>query len=97
MLQKLIRSLGVGAAVLVLGLSLGGAAAADVTLLSVSYDPTRELYQNIDKAFVAQWKAKTAKPSLSINPTAVLRGDSLQRSGHGRVRRCVGGVRPHQG
>jgi len=66
MLQKLIRSLGVGAAVLVLGLSLGGAAAADVTLLSVSYDPTRELYQNIDKAFVTQWKAKTGQ-TVTIN------------------------------
>src|SRR6476661_6734747 len=35
------------------------AAAADVTLLNVSYDPTRELYQDIDAAFARQWKAKT--------------------------------------
>ncbi|MGH8854560.1 MAG: sulfate ABC transporter substrate-binding protein [Telluria sp.] len=33
--------------------------AADVTLLNVSYDPTRELYQDIDAAFARQWKAKT--------------------------------------
>jgi sulfate/thiosulfate-binding protein len=33
--------------------------AADVTLLNVSYDPTRELYQQIDAAFAAEWKAKT--------------------------------------
>ena len=33
--------------------------AADVTLLNVSYDPTRELYQQYDAAFAAHWKAKT--------------------------------------
>jgi sulfate transport system substrate-binding protein len=31
---------------------------ADVTLLNVSYDPTRELYQDVNKAFAAQWEAK---------------------------------------
>ena len=35
------------------------ARAADVTLLNVSYDPTRELYQDVNRAFAAQWKAKT--------------------------------------
>ena len=30
-----------------------------VKLLNVSYDPTRELYQNINAAFAKQWKAKT--------------------------------------
>ena len=29
--------------------------AADVTLLNVSYDPTRELYQDVGKAFAAKW------------------------------------------
>jgi len=33
--------------------------AAEVTLLNVSYDPTRELYQQYDAAFSAYWKAKT--------------------------------------
>lgn len=33
--------------------------AADVTLLNVSYDPTRELYQDYNAAFVKYWKAKT--------------------------------------
>ncbi len=33
--------------------------AADVTLLNVSYDPTRELYQDFNAAFAKQWKAKT--------------------------------------
>lgn len=35
------------------------AMAADVTLLNVSYDPTRELYEAINPAFAKQWKAKT--------------------------------------
>jgi sulfate/thiosulfate transport system substrate-binding protein len=35
------------------------AAAADITLLNVSYDPTRELYQDFNTAFAKQWKAKT--------------------------------------
>ena len=35
------------------------AAAADVSLLNVSYDPTRELYQDINTAFAKQWKAST--------------------------------------
>ncbi len=35
------------------------ASAADVTLLNVSYDPTRELYQDFNAAFAKQWKAKT--------------------------------------
>ena len=33
--------------------------AADITLLNVSYDPTRELYQEFNKAFAADWKKKT--------------------------------------
>jgi sulfate transport system substrate-binding protein len=32
--------------------------AADPTLLNVSYDPTRELYQEINGAFAKQWQAK---------------------------------------
>jgi len=32
--------------------------ARDVTLLNVSYDPTRELYREINTAFAAQWKAQ---------------------------------------
>jgi len=36
-------------------------AQADVTLLNVSYDPTRELYQDVNAAFAKQWKAKTGE------------------------------------
>lgn len=35
------------------------ASAADITLLNVSYDPTRELYQEINAAFAKSWKAHT--------------------------------------
>ena len=35
------------------------AAAREVTLLNVSYDPTRELYQEYDAAFAKYWKAKS--------------------------------------
>ena len=35
------------------------ALAKDITLLNVSYDPTRELYQDIDASFPKYWKAKT--------------------------------------
>nr|WP_322112124.1 sulfate ABC transporter substrate-binding protein [Arboricoccus pini] len=41
-----------------IGLSTIGAARADVTLLNVSYDPTRELYRAINEAFAAKWKAE---------------------------------------
>ena len=34
---------------------------ADTTLLNVSYDPTRELYEAVNKAFAADWKAKTGE------------------------------------
>jgi sulfate transport system substrate-binding protein len=34
-------------------------AAAQTTLLNVSYDPTRELYQEYNQAFAKHWKAKT--------------------------------------
>jgi len=42
---------------------IGGAAgvanAAEVKLLNVSYDPTRELYEDFNKAFAEYWKKKT--------------------------------------
>ncbi len=33
----------------------------EVKLLNVSYDPTRELYAAVNKAFAAQWEAKTGQ------------------------------------
>jgi len=37
------------------------AAFADATLLNVSYDPTRELYQEFNRAFVKYWQAKAGE------------------------------------
>ena len=44
---------------LILAAAAGVSLARDITLLNVSYDPTRELYQDFNKAFAAHWKAKT--------------------------------------
>ena len=47
----------------------GGAlaqAAKPATLLNVSYDPTRELYQDVNKAFIAFWKQRAGQ-DLKIN------------------------------
>src|SRR5512145_1303448 len=38
---------------------LASTASANVTLLNVSYDPTRELYQDFNAAFAKHWKEKT--------------------------------------
>src|SRR5690606_4252460 len=39
----------------------GSASASRVRLLNVSYDPTRELYHEVNEAFAAQWKAQTGQ------------------------------------
>jgi sulfate/thiosulfate transport system substrate-binding protein len=41
--------------------SLTGAVRAQTTLLNVSYDPTRELYQELNAAFTKHWKTKTGQ------------------------------------
>src|SRR4051794_1179058 len=42
---------------------IGGTAAAQekVTLLNVSYDPTRELYKEINTVFAQEWKRRTGQ------------------------------------
>ena len=47
-------------------LAAGNAQAADVKLLNVSYDPTRELYKEYNPEFVKYWKAKTGD-NVTIN------------------------------
>jgi sulfate transport system substrate-binding protein len=44
-----------------LGVVSAASAESDVTLLNVSYDPTRELYQDFNAAFAKHWKAKTGR------------------------------------
>ena len=53
--SRLARALAITAALF----ATLAAGAAEVTLLNVSYDPTRELYQQYDAAFATYWKAKT--------------------------------------
>ncbi|HEY0256916.1 MAG TPA: sulfate ABC transporter substrate-binding protein, partial [Candidatus Methylacidiphilales bacterium] len=44
---------------IVLTTSLSIASAKSVTLINVSYDPTRELYEDYNKVFAAYWKKQT--------------------------------------
>jgi sulfate/thiosulfate-binding protein len=55
-MPNLLPILLVATSLLALPLTVPG---KDVTLLNVSYDPTRELYQDLNAAFAAHWKAKT--------------------------------------
>ncbi len=64
--KNLIRLL---AAILFLTSAFGNLGLAEekpVTLLNVSYDPTRELYQDYNQAFIKHWKEKTGQ-DVSIN------------------------------
>jgi sulfate/thiosulfate transport system substrate-binding protein len=63
-MNKLILSL-TGLAV-GLSVAISAHAAKDVTLLNVSYDPTRELYQDYNSAFAKYWKDKTGQ-DVTIN------------------------------
>ena len=44
-----------------IGSAVHAQAPAPVTLLNVSYDPTRELYVDYNAAFTKYWKAKTGQ------------------------------------
>src|SRR3954469_9721212 len=50
-----------GAAAPLLGTAAYAQDAKPITLLNVSYDPTRELYKEINAAFAAYWKGKTGE------------------------------------
>jgi sulfate transport system substrate-binding protein len=43
------------------GPAVGQSAPKPVTLLNVSYDPTRELYEDFNQQFAAYWKGKTGR------------------------------------
>lgn len=44
---------------IVLGVTSGTAQAKEIKLLNASYDPTRELYQDLNAAFAKYWQGKT--------------------------------------
>ena len=62
--KKFLASL--GTLLLVLSCSAPQLGAADLTLLNVSYDPTRELYEDFNAAFAKHWKEKTGQ-AVTIN------------------------------
>jgi len=49
-----------------LALAVSTPAAAEQRLLNVSYDPTRELYQDVNQVFAKEWQKKTGQ-GVSIN------------------------------
>ncbi|WP_374373513.1 sulfate ABC transporter substrate-binding protein [Tabrizicola sp.] len=53
-----IRGFVAAAAVAALGLGIAPSPVAAESLLNVSYDPTRELYRDLNEAFVAWWTAQ---------------------------------------
>ena len=55
-------SLGLGAAFVL----AGSAHAADVSILNVSYDVSRELYKDLNPAFIGQWRVKSGD-LLTVN------------------------------
>ena len=57
-LSKVVLSAAVGLASVA---ALSGPIAAQTTLLNVSYDPTRELYREINTAFTKSWAEKTGE------------------------------------
>jgi sulfate/thiosulfate transport system substrate-binding protein len=76
MRRQFLLTLAAAAAALAPGAAL---AQKPVTLLNVSYDPTRELYQEINVAFAKQWKAKSGQ-DVTINQS---------HGGSGRQARAV--------
>ena len=58
MINKTVVSIAVTG---LLAFAAGSRAAQGVTLLNVSYDPTRELYQDLNAAFAKHWQAKTGQ------------------------------------
>lgn len=59
MIRKILTNLSFF--LIALGFALPGPAHGEVTLLNVSYDPTRELYQEFNASFAKQWQAKTGE------------------------------------
>jgi sulfate transport system substrate-binding protein len=60
--KKLIKTIGI--VLLSWGTSLAAVPPPSVTLLNVSYDPTREFYRDVNTSFAASWKARTGQVAL---------------------------------
>lgn len=73
------RFAGLAIAAGLVAMSLGQAAAAQTTLLNVSYDPTRELYREFNDAFARHWR-EVAGEKVSIR---------MSHGGSGKQARAV--------
>lgn len=72
-----LRLFSTAAVALVLAALTASAAAAETTLLNVSYDVSRELYKDINPAFASDWKARTGE-TVRINQS---HGGSSKQAG----------------
>ena len=79
MIKRRIRAAALAASAFLLLSSCGSGPSDEVTLLNASYDPTRELYEDINAAFAKQWKQTTGQ-SVRI---------SQSHGGSGRQARAV--------
>ena len=59
--KKLLLLSTAAAALVISAYAFGRPSSSAVTLLNVSYDPTRELYKDLNASFAASWKAKTGQ------------------------------------
>lgn len=60
-MASLLKSLFGGVVIAAIAIAASPARAADRELLNVSYDPTRELFAEVDARFAAQWKQQTGE------------------------------------
>ena len=67
--RKLLSAAALGLSLLLAG-SAQAAHGADIKLLNVSYDPTRELYQDVNAAFAKPGRRRPARTSPSSSRTA---------------------------
>lgn len=58
-MKFILRLISKPAALIAVSLIASSVFAKDITLLNVSYDPTRELYRDFNAAFAKHWKEKT--------------------------------------
>ncbi len=87
-MKRILATLAIAAAL------TGTAQAADITLLNVSYDPTRELHAALSKAFAAAYKTADGK-TVEIKSShgglrqAGARGDRRPAGRHRDARACL--------
>ena len=67
--MSISNTLKLGVLAAVISATSFGAAARD--FLNVSYDPTRELYEDVNKNFGKYWESRTGQKSILSNRMAV--------------------------